>query len=52
MPGLTNGREAVKAKGIAGRAMIEIMYAYKVGEPIVPGEFFRDGKIVKEQFFN
>jgi hypothetical protein len=40
MPILTNGREAVKAKGIARRAMIEIIHTYNVGDPIVAGEFF------------
>jgi hypothetical protein len=40
MPIFTNGLEAVKAKGIARRAMIETMHAYNVGEPIVAGEFF------------
>ena len=40
MPVFTNGREAVKAKGVARRATIETMHTYHVGEPIVAGEFF------------
>jgi hypothetical protein len=36
----TNGREAVKAKGIARRAAIESMHSYFCSEPIVAGEFF------------
>jgi hypothetical protein len=40
MPIFTNGREAVKAKGIARRAMIETMHSYACSEPIVAGEFF------------
>lgn len=36
----TNGREAVKAKGIARRAMIETVHSYTCSEPIVAGEFF------------
>jgi hypothetical protein len=40
MPVFTNGREAIKAKGIARRATIETVHAYNVGEPIVAGEFF------------
>ena len=40
MPVFTNGREAVKAKGIARRATIETIHTYSVGEPIVAGEFF------------
>jgi ketosteroid isomerase-like protein len=40
MPVFTNGREAVKAKGVARRATIETMHTYNVGEPIVAGEFF------------
>ena len=39
-PVFTNGREAVKAKGVARRAMIETMHTYNVSEPIVAGEFF------------
>ncbi len=40
MPILTNGREAVKAKGVARRAMIETVHSYTCTEPIVAGEFF------------
>lgn len=40
MPLLTNGREAVKAKGIARRATIETVHSYICSEPIVAGEFF------------
>jgi hypothetical protein len=40
MPIFTNGREAVKGKGIARRAAIETMHVYNVGEPIVAGDFF------------
>jgi hypothetical protein len=40
MPVFTNGREAVKAKGIARRATIETIHTYNVCEPIVAGEFF------------
>ena len=40
MPLVTNGREAVKAKGIARRATIETMHSYACSEPIVAGEFF------------
>lgn len=36
----TNGREAVKAKGVARRAMIEAVHSYTCSEPIVAGEFF------------
>ena len=36
----TNGREAVKAKGVARRAMIETTHNYTCSEPIVAGEFF------------
>jgi len=36
----TNGREAVKAKGIARRATIETVHSYTCSEPIVAGEFF------------
>jgi hypothetical protein len=36
----TNGREAVKAKGIARRATIETIHSYTCSEPIVAGEFF------------
>ena len=37
---ITNGREAVKAKGIARRATIETVHSYTCSEPIVAGEFF------------
>ena len=40
VPVFTNGREAVKAKGVARRATIETMHNYICGEPIVAGEFF------------
>jgi hypothetical protein len=40
MPIFTNGREAVKAKGIARRATIETVHSYTCSEPIVAGEFF------------
>ena len=40
MPIFTNGREAVKAKGIARRATIETTHSYICSEPIVAGEFF------------
>jgi hypothetical protein len=37
---LTDGLEAVKAKGIARRATIETVHSYICSEPIVAGEFF------------
>jgi hypothetical protein len=37
---ITNGREAVKAKGIARRAGMETLHSYHCGMPIVAGEFF------------
>ena len=37
---ITNGLEAVKAKGTARRATIETMHSYTCSEPIVAGEFF------------
>ena len=40
MPVFTNGREAVKAKGVARRATIETVHSYTCSEPIVAGEFF------------
>ena len=40
MPVFTNGREAVKAKGITRRAAIETVHSYTCSEPIVAGEFF------------
>ncbi|MBO9204790.1 MULTISPECIES: SnoaL-like domain-containing protein [Niastella] len=36
----TNGREAIKAKGVARRATIETVHSYSCSEPIVAGEFF------------
>jgi hypothetical protein len=40
MPVLTNGLEAIKAKGVARRATIETMHSYFCSDPIVAGEFF------------
>jgi hypothetical protein len=40
MPIFTNGRDAIKAKGIARRATIETVHSYTCSEPIVAGEFF------------
>jgi len=40
MPVFTNGREAVKAKGIARRATIDAVHSYTCSEPIIAGEFF------------
>ena len=37
---LTNGREAVKAKGVARRATIDTVHSYTCSEPVVAGEFF------------
>lgn len=37
---ITNGREAMKAKGVARRATIETMHSYSCSQPIVAGEFF------------
>jgi len=37
---ITNGLEAVKAKGTGRRATIETMHSYTCSEPIVAGEFF------------
>jgi hypothetical protein len=37
---ITQGREAVKAKGTARRATIETMHSYDCSEPLVAGEFF------------
>jgi hypothetical protein len=37
---ITNGLEAVKAKGIARRATIETMHSYYCSEPLVAGDFF------------
>lgn len=40
MPIFTKGLEAVKAKGVARRATIEVVHDYTCSEPIVAGEFF------------
>ncbi len=40
MPIFTHGLEAVKAKGIARRAMMEEVHSYNCGNPIVAGDFF------------
>jgi hypothetical protein len=37
---ITNGLEAIKAKGIARRTTIETVHSYTCSEPIVAGEFF------------
>jgi len=37
---ITNGREAIKAKGVARRATIEMVHSYTCDEPIVAGEYF------------
>src|ERR1700761_2442164 len=37
---ITQGREAIKAKGVARRATIETMHSYHCSEPLVAGEFF------------
>lgn len=37
---ITQGREAIKAKGVARRATIETMHSYYCSEPLVAGEFF------------
>jgi hypothetical protein len=37
---ITNGLEAIKAKGVARRATIETVHSYTCSEPIVAGEFF------------
>lgn len=37
---ITNGLEAVKAKGMGRRTTIETMHSYTCSEPIVAGEFF------------
>ena len=37
---ITRGREAIKAKGVARRAMIETRHSYTCSEPLVAGEFF------------
>ena len=37
---ISQGRETIKAKGVARRATIETMHSYYCSEPIVAGEFF------------
>jgi hypothetical protein len=37
---ITNGLEAVKAKGVARRATIETVHSYVCSEPLVAGDFF------------
>ena len=37
---VTNGLDAVKAKGVARRATIETMHSYVCSEPLVAGDFF------------
>jgi hypothetical protein len=37
---ITNGLEAVKAKGIGRRATMETVHSYTCSEPIVAGEYF------------
>lgn len=37
---ITQGKEAVKAKGTARRATIDTMHSYHCSEPLVAGEFF------------
>ena len=37
---ITNGLEAVKAKGVGRRATIETVHSYTCSEPIVAGEYF------------
>ncbi len=37
---VTNGLEAIKAKGIARRATMEAVHSYTCSEPLVAGEFF------------
>ncbi len=37
---LTKGREAVKAKGVANREMIEAIHSQYCSEPLVAGNFF------------
>jgi hypothetical protein len=43
---ITNGLEAIKAKGVARRAMIETRHSYTCSEPLVAGEFF--GVVLKQ----
>jgi hypothetical protein len=40
LPVITQGLEAVKAKGIARRATIETIHSYYCSEPLVAGDFF------------
>jgi hypothetical protein len=40
MPIFTNGLEAVKAKGVARRSLMETVHSYACSEPIVAGDFF------------
>jgi hypothetical protein len=40
IPILTNGRKAIKAKGVARRATIETVHSYTCSEPVVAGDFF------------
>lgn len=37
---ITNGLDAVKAKGVARRATIETVHSYVCSEPLVAGDFF------------
>jgi hypothetical protein len=37
---ITQGKEAIKAKGVARRATIETIHSYHCSEPLVAGEFF------------
>jgi hypothetical protein len=37
---VTNGLEAVKAKGVARRTTIETVHTYVCSEPLVAGDFF------------
>ena len=37
---ITNGREAIKAKGVARRATIETFHSYECSTPLVAGEYF------------
>jgi hypothetical protein len=43
---ITNGLEAIKAKGAARRAMIETRHSYTCSQPLVAGEFF--GVVLKQ----
>jgi hypothetical protein len=40
VPLITKGREAVNAKNLANREMIETLHSEYCGEPIVSGDFF------------